>query len=51
MSPVVKRREHPPEVKDRRQAAYVFVVVYVLFCLTVIALMAVRSHQLGLGWI
>ena len=42
--------EDASAVKRRRQAAYVFIVAYVLFCLVVIALMAVRSHQLGYGW-
>lgn len=39
------------EERGRRKAAIVFVLVYVLFMLTVIALMAVRSHDLGYGWI
>jgi hypothetical protein len=39
------------EERGRRKAAILFLVVYVLFMLTVIALMAIYSHEHGYGWL
>jgi Tfp pilus assembly protein PilX len=36
--------------RRRRQGIYLFIVVYVAFLLTVIALEMVRNHQFGQGF-